>query len=50
MPQAIEDYDEAIRINPQGATFYKNMGDAYGKLGKSVESERDLKKYRALRD
>ena len=34
LPQtAIEDYDEAIRLNPQYADAYNKRGIAYGDLG-----------------
>ena len=31
--QAIEEYDEAIRLNPEFADAYYNRGAAYGRLG-----------------
>jgi Flp pilus assembly protein TadD len=46
--RAIQDYDEAIRINPENANAYYGRGLAYGELGKSVESERDIQKAKFL--
>ena len=46
--QEIQDYDEAIRLNPQDADAYYNRGIAYGDLGKREESERDLRKAKEL--
>ena len=47
--RAIQDFDEAIRLNPQDANAYYNRGLAYGDLGKRVESERDIRKAKELR-
>ena len=42
--RAIQDYNEAIRLDPKDADAYYNRGIAYGKLGRSVEAERDIAK------
>ena len=42
--QAIQDFDEAIRLDPQNAGAYHNRGAAYGRIGKSIEEERDFAK------
>ena len=42
--RAIQDFDEAIRLNPQNAGAYHNRGIAYGRIGKSIEEERDFAK------
>ena len=39
--RAIEDFDEAIRLNPQSAIAYNNRGVAYERLGKTREAELD---------
>ena len=46
--RAIQDYDEAIRLNPQNAKAYYNRGSAYGRIGKSIEAERDFAKAKEL--
>ena len=46
--RAIEDYDEAIRLDPQSARAYINRGNAYDGLGKSEEAERDYAKAKEL--
>jgi len=45
---AIQDFDEAIRLNPQNAGAYHNRGVAYGRIGKSIEEERDFAKAKEL--
>ena len=40
--RAIQDYDEAIRLNPEFATAYYNRGRAYKIIGKQIEAERDF--------
>jgi tetratricopeptide (TPR) repeat protein len=42
--RAIQDYDEAIRLNPQVAMLYYNRGGSYEALGKTKEAERDFQK------
>jgi Flp pilus assembly protein TadD len=46
--QAIQDYDEAIRLNPQDAEAYYVRGLIYGELGKSDEAARDFAKAKEL--
>jgi len=46
--RAIQDFDEAIRLNPQNAGAYHNRGVAYGRIGKSIEEERDFAKAKEL--
>ena len=41
---AIQGFDEALRLNPQNAGAYHNRGVAYGRIGKSIEEERDFAK------
>ncbi len=36
LAEAIEDYDEAIRLDPQFASAYVNRGIAYRRLGQPV--------------
>ena len=40
--RAIEDFDEAIRLNPEDADAYYNRGVAYGDLG---QYEREIQDY-----
>ena len=42
--RAIQDYDEAIRLNPQFASAYNNRSVAYQSLGKRKLAERDFQK------
>ncbi len=42
--RAIQDFGEAIRLDPQNAGAYHNRGVAYGRIGKSIEEERDFAK------
>ena len=37
----IQDYDEAIRLDPQDAIVYNNRGYAYGKLGQYERAIQD---------
>ena len=46
--KAIEQYDEAIRLDPQDALAYYNRGVAYDNLGKTIEAERDFAKAKEL--
>ena len=46
--KAIEQYNEAIRLNPQDADTYHNRSVAYRLIGKSVEAERDFAKAKEL--
>ncbi len=41
---AIQDFSEGIRLNPQSAMAYYNRVNAYGRIGKSIEEERDFAK------
>ena len=40
--KAIEDYDEAIRLDPQEANTYYNRGIAYGNLGQHERAIEDF--------
>jgi len=42
--RAIEDYNEAIRLNPNLAMAYNNRGTAYKLKGKKAEAIADFKK------
>jgi len=46
--RAIQDYDEAIRLNPQVAMLYYNRGGSYEALDKTKEVERDFQKAKEL--
>ena len=46
--EAIKQYDEAIRLNPQFGEAYSNRGVAYDRIGKSIEAERDYAKAKEL--
>ena len=46
--RAIQDYDEAIRLNPQYVYAYNNRGLTYQSLGKVEEAERDFQKAKEL--
>ena len=46
--RAIQDYDEAIRLDPQNAIAYYNRGFTYNNLGQSKEAERDIAKAKEL--
>ena len=41
---AIEEYDEAIRLETYHAEAYYKRGLAYEAIGKTIEAERDFKK------
>ncbi len=45
---AIQDYEEAIRLDPHDAPPYYNRGVAYGEFGKSDEAARDFAKAKEL--
>jgi serine/threonine-protein kinase len=42
--EAISDYDEAIRSDPQYASAYRNRGDAFDALGQEARAAEDYKK------
>ena len=42
--RAIEDYDQAIRLDPNNALAYNNRGVAYRSLGKYAEADADKAK------
>ena len=46
--RAIQDYDEAIRLNSQFADAYYNRGVVYSAIGKSIEAERDFARAKEL--
>ena len=46
--RAIEDLNEAIRLDPQYAKAYFNRGVIYERLGKSTEAERNFAKAKEL--
>ena len=46
--RAIQDFGEAIRLNPQQAEAYYTRGAVYGVIGKSIEAERDFAKAKDL--
>ena len=46
--KAIEQYDEAIRLDPQDTIAYYNRGILYGLIGKTIEAERDFAKAKEL--
>ena len=46
--RAIEDWDEAIRLNPQAADAYYNRGLAYERLGRQEQADRDFAKAKEL--
>ena len=46
--QAIQDYDEGIRLNLQDAKAYYSRGLAYERIGKTIEAERDFAKAKEL--
>ena len=46
--RAIQDFTEAIRLNPQDAEAYYVRGLIYGELGKSDEAARDFAKAKEL--
>ena len=48
LDRAIEDYDEAIRLNPNLAETYYNRGRAYKEQGKKAEAIADFEKSIAL--
>ena len=50
LERAIEDYDEAIRLNPEDAVAYYNRGLAYKELGKKAEAIDDFEKFITLTD
>jgi len=46
--RAIEDYNEAIRLNPEYAVAYNNRGYAYKLQGKKAEAIADFEKFITL--
>jgi len=47
---ALEDYDEAIHLNPEYAYAYNNRGLAYKELGQKAEAIADFEKSITLSD
>ncbi|MCH7521715.1 MAG: tetratricopeptide repeat protein, partial [Candidatus Marinimicrobia bacterium] len=43
-PRAIEDYDQAIRLDADYADAYNNRGNAYDKLGQRERAIQDWRK------
>ena len=48
--RSIEDFDEAIRLNPKVAEFYPYRGLAYKQIGKKDEAIADFEKFITLTD
>ena len=48
--RAIEEYDKAIRLNPEHAGAYFNRGIAYRELGRKTEAVADFEKLITLTD
>ena len=46
--RAIQDYDEAIRLDPEYANAYYNRGIAYGNLGQQELADRDFARAKSL--
>ena len=46
--QAIADFTEAIRLDPDNADIYHDRGLAYGKKGDESKSQADLSKAKEL--
>jgi len=46
--EAIEEYNEAIRLNPEYAEAYNNRGLAYKEQGKKAEAIADFEKFITL--
>ena len=46
--RAIQDYDQAIRLDPQNALAYYGRGLVYKELDKSTEAELDIAKAKEL--
>ncbi len=46
---AVQDYDEAISLDPQNAIAYNNRGYPYQQLGMDKEARRDFAKAKELR-
>jgi tetratricopeptide (TPR) repeat protein len=46
--RSIQDFDEAIRLDPENAMAYYNRGISYSNLGKLEEAERDFAKAKEL--
>ena len=46
--QAIVDFDEAIRLDPEYANAYYNRGIAYGNLGQQELADRDFARAKSL--
>ncbi len=47
--QAIDAFNEAIRIDPKFADAYEARGEAYLKMGETAKAEADRKKAEQLR-
>ncbi len=47
--RALDEFTEAIRLNPNDADFYHNRGRLYGQLGDEVKSRADLSLAQHLR-
>ena len=48
LPDNVEDYDAAIRLDPQDASAYNNRGVTYRELGMTEMAERDFQKAKEL--
>lgn len=48
LQRAIEDFDEAVRVDPQYAKAYANRARAYALLGRDSEAQKDVHRAVAL--
>ena len=44
LPKAIENYQKAIEVRPEDATFHNNLGHVYAEMGKISEAAAEFKK------
>ena len=48
--KAIEDYTQAIQINPGEALYYQNRAKTYHKLGDAEKAEADEQKAKEIKE
>ena len=48
--KAIEDYTQAIQINPGEALYYQNRAKTYRKLGDAEKAEADEQKAKEIKE